>query len=262
MVTKMTRVVVTILGMALLPVVVACGCQRHGPADGEGAGMDRQQGLLAHMTAEPAGSDVAVIVTGALAEAKSAPAGRQAELFAAAAKMVAAAKAFKVTLDAPLPEGWPPPSLTGLVRIKNYPPVRAARVHGADGDNHQFMTLFHHINEKKIPMTAPVVMDFPQKTGAPTGMAFLYAKTGFGPNGTFGAVTVGDDAKLTVLSVGRWGGYTAGARKQAVTQLNRWLGTHPEWRASGPVRVLCYHSPFHFPWNKYSEVQIPVAPAT
>lgn len=256
----MTQRLFNILALAVLPVVVAYGCHCRSDAGREVGAMDRQQELLARMTAEPAGSDVAVIVTAALAEAKSAPAGRQAEIFDQAVKMADAAKAFTVPLDAPLPEGWPLPSLAGLVRIKNYPPVRAAWVRSNGSDNSQFMTLFRHIQKKEIPMTAPVVMDFPMKTDGPAGMAFLYAKTDFGPSGSFGAVTVGDDAKLTVVSVGRWGAYTAGARNKAAARLRGWLESHPEWSASGPVRVLCYHSPFHLPWNKYSEVQIPVAP--
>ena len=255
----MTKSVAHLLTIAAVTMVVVCGCQCG--TQRKGAEMDHQQELLARLTAEPTGSDIAGIVTAALAEAKNVPAEQQAALFAAALKRADAAKAFKVSLDAPLPEGWPLPSLAGLVRIKEYPPVRAAWVRNTGSNNNQFMTLFRHINDKNIPMTAPVVMDFPQKTDGPAGMAFLYAKTDFGPNGTFGAVTVGDDAKLTVVSIGRWGSYTASARNKAAAQLNRWLDTHPEWRPSGPVRVLCYHSPFHFPWNKYSEIQIPVVPA-
>ena len=46
--------------------------------------------------------------------------------------------------------------------------------------------------------------------------------------------------------------------RKAVADLRDWLGRHPEWKASGPPRVLAYNSPFLPFWMKYSEVQIPV----
>ena len=168
---------------------------------------------------------------------------------------------FKIKLDAPFPEGWPSPSPPGVVCIKEYPVGRAARVQGKGGGDAQFMTLFHHIQERKIPMSAPVVMEFPSAPDAPASMAFLYAKSDFGPNGGFGGVTVSDDAPLKVVSVGAWGAYTKGLRVRGAARLREWLQSHPEWGPVGEVRVLCYHSPFHFPWNKYSETQIRVLPA-
>ena len=255
----MTTSVARLLSVAMVTMVMACGCQCG--TNGEDTVMDHQQELLARLTAAPAGSDVAEIVTAALAAAKTVPAAQQDKIFTAAVKMADAANAFKVSLDAPLPVGWPLPSLAGLVRVKEYPSVRAAWVRDTGGNNNHLMTLLRLINGKSIPMTAPVVMAFPQQTAGPAGMAFLYANTAFGPGGTFGSVIVGDEAQLTVVSIGRWGGYTARARNKAATQLNHWLETHPQWRTAGPLRVLCYHSPFHFPWNKYSEIQIPVAPA-
>jgi hypothetical protein len=168
-----------------------------------------------------------------------------------------------------VPESWPAPSLPGLVRLKTYPPIRAAWTEQGDGRNGQFMTLFHHIKDHQIPMTAPVVMAYPpakaeppgDALGEPVAMAFLYRQTTQDAAGPFGAVRVTDDPSLQVVSLARKGMYSVGNFQESVAQLRAWLKAHPEWQVAGPPRVLAYNSPFMPFWMKYAEVQIPVRAA-
>jgi len=128
------------------------------------------------------------------------------------------------------------------------------------------MTLFRHIKDRQIAMTAPVVMAYPPAEAAPPGdalgepaaMAFLYRKTTQDAAGPFGAVRVTDDPPLQVVSVARKGMYSAGSFQASVAQRRAWLHAHPEWQSAGPPRVLAYNSPFMPFWMKYAEVQIPV----
>ena len=248
---------ISVLAILLAVLLGSCQTCRSLPKLGR-ASLETERLAMARLAAAAPDSDVAVILTEALQGASALPERSAAILEEGLAKAMKAA-AFKIIEEAPLPAGWPSPSLTGLVRIKAYPGVRAARVKSG-GDNDQFMALFRHIEAKRIPMSAPVVMDYPAAAGTSTAkqMAFLYAEASKGPTGTFDKVEVVDDAPLIVISVGIQGSYSQSNAKKAAAQLRQWLKGHPEWREAGPVRVLAYNSPFHFPWNKYSEVQIPM----
>jgi len=92
-------------------------------------------------------------------------------------------------------------------------------------------------------------------------MAFLYRTTVQDAPGQFGAVRVGDEKPLQVVSVGQKGSYAQSNFREALGLLQAWLKSHREWDAAGPPRVLAYNSPFMLFWRKYSEVQIPVGAA-
>lgn len=245
-------------------VLVMAGC-----ADNALRGTDLMQQVRQALATEPPDSDAAVILAAVLPEADSAPAEQQSALLEAALKRAAKARRFRPTLEAPLPEGWPAPSLPGLVRLKTYLPIRAAWTEQGDGRNGQFMTLFHHIKDRQIAMTAPVVMAYPpaeapahgDTLGEPMAMAFLYRRATEGTAGPVGAVRVTDDPPLQVVSVARKGMYSKGNFGASMTQLREWLRSHPEVTSAGPPRVLAYNSPFMPFWMKYAEVQIPVRAA-
>ena len=155
--------------------------------------------------------------------------------------------------------------MSGLIRIKSYPAVRAAWVRGAPGNNRQYMTLFRHIQDRQVAMTGPVVMGYPSQ-GDPSSaeqsdsMAFLYRRLDQDAKGQFGQVEVEDEAPVKVVSIALIGSYREKNFQPAAAKLREWLQVHKEWEAVGPLRVLAYNSPFTLFWRKYSEVQIPVRP--
>ena len=217
---------------------------------------------------EPADSDAAVILSRALVDAETAEPERQTAILNEALKKADEAKRFRISSESPLPADWPKPSPPGLIRTKTYPPVRSAWVRSAGKQNRQFMALFRHIKDQKIAMTAPVVMEYApeaakdaSKMGPTEAMAFLYRQSEQGDVGKFGAVTVGNEKPLRVVSIGVKGAYTDRNFRKALARLHGWLEVHEELQQAGPPRVLAYNSPFMPFWKKYSEVQIPVRPA-
>jgi len=212
-------------------------------------------------------SDVAVILSRAQAAVQKAPPDRHVAILTEALKQARKAKNFTIANEAPLPENWPEPSVPGLVRIKAYPAVRSAWVRSSELKNGQFMTLFRHIEKRKIAMTAPVVMEYdagaakdPAKMNSTEAMAFLYRHADQDEAGTYGPISVENTEVLHVVSVGVKGAYTTGKFRQALASLVDWLADQDQWRPSGAPRVLGYNSPFMLFWRKYSEVQIPVRP--
>ncbi|MHC4985002.1 MAG: heme-binding protein [Planctomycetota bacterium] len=220
------------------------------------------------LEAEPGDSDTAVILTEALAAADAVAEPERPDILRGALSRAREARSFEPLSESPLPDGWPEPSLPGLIRIKRYPVSRAAWVEQRDGQNGQFRILFRHIQRQQIAMTAPVIMGYDRATAddpeAMTGsesMAFLYRSEDQNEAGQFGPVTVRDDPPLTMVSVGVQGGYTTDNFRRAAAQLTDWLAERPQWQVAGPPRVLAYNSPFVIGPLKYAEVQIPVDPA-
>jgi hypothetical protein len=220
------------------------------------------------LSTESPDSDAAIILIQALAEADQAVPEQQASILSRALKQADEARKFKISEEAPLPEDWPKPSLPGLIRIKTYPAVRSAWVRAPGKENHQFMTLFRHIKNRQISMTAPVVMEYTPEAAQDAAkmdevkaMAFLYRNPDQDQTGQFESVQVENEEMIKVASIGIQGMATTGAFRKALGQLRGWLDVHPEWQASGPPRVLGYNSPFMWFWKRYSEVQIPVKPA-
>ena len=210
-------------------------------------------------------SDVAVILREAIAAADKADEARRDDILAAALKQADEARSFEPVMESPLPEGWPAPSLPGLIRIKSYPPGRAAWSEGQSSQNGRFMGLLKHINAEQIAMTAPVMMDYPSEAALDpetmtdsAAMAFLYRHDAQGQVGRYGEIDVRNEPPVQVVSVGVKGMYSTGRFRRAMTHLDGWLAEHPEWRIAGRPRVLAYNSPFVLPWKKYAEVQIPV----
>jgi methionine-S-sulfoxide reductase len=220
--------------------------------------------VQAALAEEPADSDAFVILSEALDTARGLPPARQDGVLTIALARAAEAREFSIHEESPLPEGWPAPSLPGLVRVKTYPPTRAAWAQASAGANRQFMVLFKHIRSRDIAMTAPVIMthDTAMLDGSPEAMAFLYRHAAQDDPGQFGPVDVLDGPSLTVVSVGVMGPYRLERQRDALTDLHDWLAEHPEWVADGPPRVLGYNSPFMPGKKKYAEVQIPIQSAT
>jgi len=223
---------------------------------------DLTQQVRDELASAPTDSDEAVILTQALADAEGLDIAQRNAVFTDALKLAEDARNFSIAEESPLPEGWPDPSLPGLIRVKTYPTTREAWVEQNTGSNGQFMTLFDHIKERDIAMTAPVVMEHSGEISnqRPEGMAFLYRRVDQAESGQFDAVTVRDTEPMTVVSIGLMGSYKTSKQREAQEKLQAWLDEHPEYVASGDVRVLGYNSPFMLPWRKYSEVQIPIAP--
>jgi hypothetical protein len=73
-----------------------------------------------------------------------------------------------------------------------------------------------------------------------------------------GPVTVGDLPQMRVLSIAYQGRLTSDEVQQADRSLREHLQTHTNIRASGPVRVLGYNSPFVPADKAYWEIQVPI----
>ena len=222
--------------------------------------------LRKELAAQPVDSDAALILTRALDEAVGVPPELRGARLREALTRAAKASRFEIAGEAPLPKNWPRPSLPGLVRIKTYPSVRSAWLRSPAKSNGQLMVLFRHIQDQRIAMTAPVVMEYsdgaarePSKLSGADAMAFLYRRPDQGEAGKHGAVAVEDDRPVQVVSAGLQGSYRKANFRKGLAKLRQWLDAHPEWRQAGPPRVLAYNSPFMLWWRKYSEVQIPVA---
>jgi hypothetical protein len=158
----------------------------------------------------------------------------------------------------PLP-GYTP---VGQIEVKQYPPYRKASTSGLA----EFWTLFLHIKQNDVAMTAPVEMDYGDPRAAKSkerSMSFLYERPDQGSTGKQGLVEVADVPAMTVVSIGCRGERTAATVAEAREKLLKWLEEKKgDYVSIGPVRVMGYNSPF-VPHNKnFFEVQIPVKPAT
>jgi hypothetical protein len=182
-----------------------------------------------------------------------------------AAIMLASCVSFSPFMirEAALPEHWPDLTPVGAARIQTYPAYRAASVtveQAGGGMDRMHAVLFRHIQDNRIPMTAPVDMGYAagDVAAGPTRMAFLYRSSEQGTTGADGDVQVADMAPGTFASLGVRGGYRSEWIASQVAKLNAWLDAHQAWRAAGPPRYLGYNSPFVPAFLRYGEVQIPV----
>ncbi len=253
----MERIITAAVGVLVLLGQGGCAGE---PERGGVKMLEKARELLA---ASPADSDAVVILAPAIKEAEAVGAAEQEKLLKAAVKQAEEAREFKISAEAPLPDGWPLPSLPGLIRIKTYPAARLAWVREAGSENRQFMALFQHIKKQQIAMTAPVVMEHDsagpaEAESGQAAMAFLYRRTDQGEAGRFGPVAVENGAAVQVVSVGLKGPYWESRFQAKLKELREWLAAHPQWRATGGWRVLAYNSPFKPFWMKYCEVQLEV----
>ncbi len=170
-----------------------------------------------------------------------------------------------------LPEGYPAPTAPGAFEVKEYPVVRRAQVSGEMsvdlGKNGGFWVLFRHIKSNKIAMTSPVEMDYhgwSEDKNNPDSwtMAFLYRSSDLGPTGQDGRVEIVDSEPMTVISLGLRGAYNMSNYRQALTKLNEWLAENPQWQPAGPPRSLAYNGPDVRSFKRWSELQIPLKPAS
>ncbi len=163
--------------------------------------------------------------------------------------------AFEPTMEAALPQGFPAPGAVGHVVSKQYPRYRAARAQGG-GQGTAFWTLFQHIKQNNVEMTAPVEMSMDENMQM-RDMAFLYESPDQGRSGTQGRVQVLDLDRVTVLSIGMRGRRSEAALSQARTLVEdrmreRGLKTNGSWR------VLGYNSPMVAVSRQFWELQVPV----
>lgn len=163
--------------------------------------------------------------------------------------------------DAPRPEGWPELTPVGTVELRTYPVYREAQITaerlGRTGTTPLFRSLFGHISENNIAMTAPVDLAYGDSDQVQQ-MAFLYRSTDIGSTGQQDGITVRDQQSQTYASVGVRGSYSIKNYKRGLAQLESWLESSQDHAAIGQPRYLGYNSPLT-PWFwRYGEVQIPV----
>jgi hypothetical protein len=170
----------------------------------------------------------------------------------------ASAEQFKRIKEAELPRGFPGYTPVGQIELRDYPAYRKASSSGAA----EFWTLFLHIKQNNVKMTAPVEMDF----GDPSAespkklrMSFLYERPDQGRAGTMGSVEVSDVPSMKVVSIGCRGPQTSTAIDEARQKLLKYLEENRDLLAvAGPMRVMGYNSPFVPRDRNFFEVQIPV----
>lgn len=169
---------------------------------------------------------------------------------------------FEPVREADLPAGFPDTTPVGEIRVQRYPAYRAARTE--TGGQRAFWTLFEHIQQNEIAMTAPVetTFDAQDASQAETGMAFLYASPDVGRAGAQGAVDVVDLPALSAVSIGMRGVRTPERVEAARRKLERWIEERTGWKRSGPLRTMEYNSPAVRGERRFFEVQIPVSPAS
>lgn len=169
---------------------------------------------------------------------------------------------FEPFLEAPLPEGFPKPAPVGEIRVQNYPKYRVARTDMTLIEGRAFWTLFNHIKQREIAMTAPVEMGYtPAKDGAinKSSMSFLYRSTNQGQLEVDGKIAVLDVPVQQAVSLGLRGDATKERVNDAKRRLEDWLQAHrDQYEPAGAMRVMGYNSPFVADQKKLTEVQIPV----
>ena len=121
-----------------------------------------------------------------------------------------------------MPKGFPSYTPVGQVEIKEYPPYRKATASGP----FEFWTLFQHIKQNNVTMTAPVEMDYGDPRAPKNkerSMSFLYERPNQGSTGKQGSVEVIDVPAMTVVSIGCRGARTTSAVAEARVKLLAWL---------------------------------------
>jgi len=176
-------------------------------------------------------------------------------------------------VSAPLPEGFPPPTSSGKIEVKQYPAYRSGTIiyegELAQATNAAFEPLYRHISSNKIAMTAPVEARYPlvtlqERPGSKLDergqaeVSFLYRNPDIQPQQLAQGINVEDHAAMAVVSIGIKGSYSYAIYQQHLEQLREWLAQHPEYTVNGLPRRFFYDSPFIPDSLKRSEVQIPI----
>ena len=194
------------------------------------------------------------------ADSATTPVDRRLTLLRDRIEQISQTLAFAPIMEAEMPRGFPSPTPVDELELKQYPAYRMAET---DADSSPaFWTLFNHIKQNKIAMTAPVEMGYHSTTEAAPrqrSMAFLYGDRGLGETGSDGPVRVIDVPPQTVISIGVRGETTRQKILSARGRLMEWIDVNSaRYRPAGEMRVMGYNSPFVSPARKYFEVQIPV----
>ncbi len=170
----------------------------------------------------------------------------------------ASAEEFQPIKEAEMPKGFPAYTPVGQIEIKHYPAYRKASASGPA----EFWTLFQHIKQNNVTMTAPVEMDYGDPRDARNkerSMSFLYERSDQGSRGKQGSVEVSDVPVMTVVSIGCRGSRTTSTIGEARTKLVAWLDQkRADYVSVGPMRIMGYNSPFVPRDRNFFEVQIPV----
>ncbi len=169
---------------------------------------------------------------------------------------------FEPVKESPLPDGFPELTPVGEIRLQQYPKYRLARTDMTFMEGSAFWTLFNHIKERDIAMTAPVEMTYADdgKTATKQStMSFMYRSTQQGQLGTAGKVQVVDIPAQMAVSIGIRGNANKGRIADAKRRLESWLHVHrDEYESAGPLRVMGHNSPFIAEEKQFAEIQIPV----
>lgn len=177
-------------------------------------------------------------------------------------RMVASDLRFEPVNEADVPVGFPPVAPIGEVVLKKYPSYRMARASMKGGNRMgPFFSLFNHIKDRDIPMTAPVQMDYqedPERAPVPVTMAFLYANPEQGPTMDDGTVEVIDVPAAMAISMGGRGNPSSRTTDEMKGMLEAWLTVHPEYEAAGPERMMSYNGPSVRGRRRFFEVEMPV----
>ncbi|MEC8114552.1 MAG: heme-binding protein [Planctomycetota bacterium] len=163
--------------------------------------------------------------------------------------------------EAQRPEGWPEITPVGKVELKERPAFRVAVAEASSesgGEGRLFGTLFRHIQDREIPMTAPVTMTRSSE-GQMESMGFLYANLDVGSVGAAGGAEVQDRPSATVVSTGLRGGYGVKSYANGLARLQEYLEVRRHLRPIGEPVYMGYNSPFVPGFLKYAELQIEVS---
>jgi hypothetical protein len=169
--------------------------------------------------------------------------------------------------EAPLPEGFPPPSEPGKVVEKTYPVLRSYSATGPSA----FMKCFGYLSIKQHKMTAPVVMEC--KPGADPSkhlpgddmpvpierMHFLLEKNSLDEPKAAGPIKVADMPAMRVLSIAFRGDSTSEAVKKGQDAIESRLKEMPGIERAGEYRILGYNSPMLERSKNFWELQLPIA---
>ena len=158
----------------------------------------------------------------------------------------------------PLPVGFPYPAPAGEIRVVEYLRYRMARADmGMGRSNGAFFTLFRHISDRDIAMTAPVEMTMDRTGGARSTWASCTARPTWAPRrgrARHGRGHPADDRRDHRRPRARRGrGHGRG-----LAELEAWLAARPGWEAAGNPRLMGYNGPSVPRRRQFSEVQIPV----
>lgn len=199
-------------------------------------------------------------LTDAIKRAKSLPPAKAAAVLRLGLMEASEVLEFEPLREAPLPEDFPEPTPLGEIQVKKYPTYRLARTDMQRREGPAFWTLFKHIKDNDIAMTAPVEMEYAAggEKMQPRSMAFLYRSVKQGQAGKQGKVQVADAEPRLAVSIGLRGKTTDEQIAQGERWLRQWLKQNPQYQADGDLRVMGYNSPFVPPVRSYFEVELPI----